>query len=247
MFSDDFTLVSVRAVTCHGGEPGRVARCVAPAGARGRAVRSYDAAVSSEPSLGARLRALRETRGVSARSLAATLGISASAMSQIERDVMRPSVVRLLAITDALGVSLSDVFEPPGAVAGPHGGAAGPLGGAAGPHTGIAVTRAWEATPMTLDGGVTFRRLSPDPVNGLDFFESIYPPGATATLGDTELFKHEGYEIGNVVAGELTVELPDDEVVLAAGDSISYPCSVPHRIRNAGVRPAVATWLIVHP
>lgn len=202
---------------------------------------SYDAAVSSEPSLGARLRGLRVARGVSARSLAATLGISASAVSQIERDVMRPSVVRLLAITDALGVSLSDVFEPPDAVAVPRGGTTEL------DHAGIAVTRGWEASPVTLDGGVTFRRLSPNPTRGLDFFESIYPPGATATLGDIELFKHEGYEIGNVVAGELTVELADDEVVLAAGDSISYPCSVPHRIRNAGVRPAVATWLIVHP
>jgi len=210
-------------------------------GARVGPARSYDAAVSSEPSLGARLRALREARGVSARSLAATLGISASAVSQIERDVMRPSVVRLLAITDALGVSLSDVFEPTDAAAGPRGGAAELE------HAGIAVTRAWEASPVTLDGGVTFRRLSPNPTRGLDFFESIYPPGAAATLGDAGLFKHEGYEIGNVVAGELTVELADDEVVLAAGDSISYPCSVPHRIRNAGVRPAVATWLIVHP
>ncbi|MEU4388996.1 cupin domain-containing protein [Promicromonospora sp. NPDC023805] len=45
-----------------------------------------------------------------------------------------------------------------------------------------------------------------------------------------------------------SADLADDEVVLAAGDSISYPCrAVPHRIRNAGVRPAVATWLIVHP
>ncbi|MFI9488576.1 helix-turn-helix domain-containing protein [Promicromonospora sp. NPDC052451] len=197
--------------------------------------------MSSEPSLGARLRSLREARGVSARSLAATLGISASAVSQIERDVMRPSVVRLLAITDALGVPLSDVFEPPEAAAGPRGGA-GEL-----EQAGIAVTRAWEASPVTLDGGVTFRRLSPRPMPGLDFFESVYPPGATATLGDSELFRHEGYEIGNVVSGELTVELADDVVVLAAGDSISYPCSVPHRIRNAGVRPAVATWLIVHP
>ncbi|GAB4084503.1 XRE family transcriptional regulator [Myceligenerans cantabricum] len=197
--------------------------------------------MSSEPSLGARLRALREARGVSARSLAATLGISASAVSQIERDVMRPSVVRLLAITDALGVPLADVFEAPDAVAGPRG-AATEL-----EHAGIAVTRAWEVSPVTLGGGVSFRRLSPNPTRGLDFFESVYPPGATATLGDADLFKHEGYEIGNVVAGELTVELADDEVVLAAGDSISYPCSVPHRVRNAGVRPAVATWLILHP
>ncbi|MCF4119406.1 helix-turn-helix domain-containing protein [Antribacter sp. KLBMP9083] len=197
--------------------------------------------MTTEQSLGARLRALRESRGMSARSLAEALGISASAVSQIERDVMRPSVARLIAITDALGVPLAEVFEAPGATSERRTGASELE------HAGIALTRAWESSPVTLDGGVTFRRLSPHRTQGLDFFESVYPPGVTATIGDVGLFKHEGYEIGNVVSGELTVELDQDVVVLAAGDSISYPCSVPHRIRNAGPRPAVATWLIVHP
>ena len=43
-------------------------------------------------SLGARLRELRTASGVSLRALAARLGISPSAVSQIERGVMRPSV-----------------------------------------------------------------------------------------------------------------------------------------------------------
>src|ERR1700744_6663856 len=62
-------------------------------------------------SLGARLRELRTGEGVSLRALAARLGIAPSAVSQIERGVMRPSVSRLIAYVGAIGVPLSAVFE----------------------------------------------------------------------------------------------------------------------------------------
>jgi len=201
---------------------------------------SGDADAALPRSLGARLRTLREERGMSARSLAKALGISASAVSQIERDVMRPSVSRLIAITDALGVPLADVFGSNGSDASARDEASGSE------FAGFALTRAAQSPPMMLESGVTFRRLSPRSTAGLDFFESVYPPGSAA-IGETDLFRHVGYEIGSVVSGELTIEFDDEVVVLAPGDSVSYPCSRPHRIRNASSRPAVATWLIVHP
>jgi transcriptional regulator with XRE-family HTH domain len=188
--------------------------------------------------LGARLRVLRSQRGISARQLAKILGISASAVSQIERGVMQPSVTRLIAITEALGVPLADVFDDGAADAGPATSDAS--------HDGVTLMRAGQAATVMLESGVTFRRLSPRSTGELDFFESVYPPGSTAT-GDSALFRHEGVEIGSVVSGELTVEFDDEAVVLLPGDSISYPCSKPHRIRNDSSRPAVATWLIVHP
>ncbi|GMA22390.1 hypothetical protein GCM10025864_01490 [Luteimicrobium album] len=46
--------------------------------------------------------------------------------------------------------------------------------------------------------------------------------------------------------GRLTVDFPDERVVLDAGDSITYACSTPHRLSNTSDEPAVATWLIVH-
>lgn len=197
------------------------------------------AAGANDSSLGSRLRALREQRGISARALALTLGISASAVSQIERDVMRPSVARLIAITDALGIPLADVFddeeeddEQPNTIA--------ELA-----SVGFALTRSWQSSPVELDSGVRFRRLSPHHTHGLDFFESTYPPGSAAHPSP-DLFRHEGYEIGTVTSGELTIDFDDERVVLGAGDSISYPCNRAHRIHNTSDAAAVATWLIVH-
>ncbi|WP_345751968.1 helix-turn-helix domain-containing protein [Microbacterium rhizophilus] len=193
-----------------------------------------DAPDDARSHVGRRLRDVRSRAGVSVSELARRLGISTSAMSQIERGVMQPSVSRLIAITDALGIPLATVFGP--------GRADAPEDGA---H-GYAIARAADAAPLPLGGGVTFRRLAPGDSPGIDYFESVYPPGSTAT-GKDRLFRHEGYEVGEVVSGELTIDFTDEIVVLRPGDTISYPCDVPHRLHNTGSEPAVARWLIVHP
>ncbi|MDT0182375.1 helix-turn-helix domain-containing protein [Microbacterium oleivorans] len=195
------------------------------------------AAVGTVPEVGRRLRELRRAQRMSARALAETLGISPSAVSQIERGVLQPSVSRLIAITDALGVPLASVFEadaePGDAVPDPD-------------ADGFVLQRAGHGSTVVLDSGVAFRRLTPGRTPGVDYFESIYPPGSSAHA-DTELFRHDGYEIGTVRSGELTIDFESERVVLRPGDSISFPCSRPHRIHNAGAEIAVAQWLIVHP
>ncbi|SMH45516.1 transcriptional regulator, XRE family with cupin sensor [Rathayibacter oskolensis] len=185
--------------------------------------------------LGARLRELRLAAGVSQRALAGRLGISISAVSQIERGAMQPSVGRLIAVVGALGVPLSAVFDS----AAPEPAAVAPA------VVESAVIRAGEVAPVVLDGGVLFRRLAPGLVDTVDFFESTYPPGATSTA-HRQFLRHDGFEIGTVTLGELTIEFEDEVVVLAAGDAITFPCERPHRMVNRGPAPAVATWLIVH-
>ncbi|MFV0373197.1 helix-turn-helix domain-containing protein [Microbacterium sp.] len=187
------------------------------------------------PDVGARLRDLRRRQGMSARALADTLGISPSAVSQIERGVLQPSVSRLIAITDALGVPLAAVFE-----------ASAPDRDGAGTDAGFALQRAEHSSTVELDSGVTFRRLSPGPSPGIDYFESCYPPGASAH-SETELFRHDGYEVGTMISGELTIDFEQERVVLRPGDAISFSCARPHRIHNTSAAPAVAQWLIVHP
>jgi transcriptional regulator with XRE-family HTH domain len=215
-------------------------------------------------SLGARLRELRTGAGVSLRALAAKLGISPSAVSQIERGVMRPSVSRLIAYVGAIGVPLSAVFETglekpaEGPAEGPaaHRAATGDAGDAgdagaeqAGGSAGqfrFAIRRSWEVAAIQLGGGVTFRRLSPVPTSGVEFFQSTYPPGSMSNAHGA-LLRHKGYEVGTVTAGELTIDFDSDVVTLGVGDSITYPCSRPHLISNRSDSvTAVATWLIVN-
>lgn len=195
--------------------------------------RQSKAAVGNAAEVGARVRELRTQRGLSARALAKALGITPSAVSQIERGVRQPSVSRLIAITDALDVPLASVFQTPaGTDAEP-------------PPSGFSLQRADQDSGVTLASGVVFRRLSPGRVAGVDYFESVYPPGSTAHP-EEGLFRHDGHEIGRMLTGELTIDFDDERVILRPGDAISFPCARAHRIHNTGDVDAVAWWLIVH-
>lgn len=219
----------------------------------------HSAADPDEQRIGERIRALRQEHGLSLRSLADRLDISASALSQIERGKMRPSVTRLYQIMSELGEPMTAIF---GGADGADGTAGGTGAGAGGPGwTGppvaegaatsppsevlsgrVAVTRADEAAVLTLNHGVRYRRLTPEQVPGMSYFESTYPPGSYSSQ-NAEYVRHSGHEIGLVISGELVVDTEFDSHRLGPGDTISYPSTTPHRISNRSGVPAVAIWL----
>src|SRR5690349_7977459 len=62
--------------------------------------------------VGSRLKELREARNISMRMLAAKSGLSANALSMIERGKTSPSVSTLYKLSDAMGVSITAFFGP---------------------------------------------------------------------------------------------------------------------------------------
>src|SRR5918996_1531033 len=76
------------------------------------AVRGARRVATVDEHVGRRLRANREERGLSLRELARRLGMSPSAISQIETGKSRPSVSTLYAMVSELGISLDDLFTP---------------------------------------------------------------------------------------------------------------------------------------
>lgn len=76
---------------------------------------------SPDAGLGARIRALRQRRGLSLRELARRLGVSPATLSQLERDRVGLTVARLTAIAHAIGVRVADlVGGSPGGSTGTH-------------------------------------------------------------------------------------------------------------------------------
>src|SRR3989304_4104062 len=59
------------------------------------------------------LRELREARNISMRSLATKSGLSANALSMIERGKTSPSISTLYKLSDALGISITSFFGEP--------------------------------------------------------------------------------------------------------------------------------------
>ncbi|MFC4000653.1 cupin domain-containing protein [Prauserella oleivorans] len=185
--------------------------------------------------LGARIRALRLERGMSLRALATALGISPSALSQMERGKMRPSVTRLFQIVSILQVPLAAAF-----------GEDVPAPAAAEPvevkPDEVVLARSGDVPALSLGHGVEYRRLTPVPIPGVEIFESVYPPGSSSSQ-DAEYLRHSGHEMGSVLSGTLTLDIGFERYELGPGDSIRFPSTTPHRIRNTGDVPAVAVWV----
>ena len=186
-----------------------------------------------EPShIGPRLRAQREQLGLSLRELARRIGVSASLISQIERDKVNPSVSTLYSLVRELGLRMGDLFSD---------------------DTGSSVTAAASAhsplvTPdaralINLESGVTWERLTAAADPGVEFLRVVYDVGSESCPEDS-LIRHGGKEYAYVIAGRLRVQIGFERYELGPGDSISFDASSPHRLSTVGDRPAEAIWVV---
>jgi transcriptional regulator with XRE-family HTH domain len=201
-----------------------------------------------------RLREARERSGMSLRTLAKRLDISASALSQIETGKSRPSVRTLYAVVSELGVSLDDLFDNHGASeTGPAAtGAADVVVGRGGTATEwmTAATsvhpllRAADRPTLELDTGVQWERLTAEHDPMIDFLRVTYDPGS-ASNAHGKLVRHAGREYGVVLEGTLDVTVGFETYSLAVGDSISFSSDEPHVLANNGQVPAIAIWFVV--
>ncbi|MCS5717143.1 cupin domain-containing protein [Herbiconiux sp. CPCC 205763] len=100
------------------------------------------------------MRAARIARGISLRSVASALGVSASLISQVETGKTQPSVSTLYALVNHLGISFDDLLsgsDAPGpGVVGGSGGARGTAGGSEGRSATVAGSGSGSASG---DGG----------------------------------------------------------------------------------------------
>jgi len=214
---------------------------------------------TSIPPVGDRIREERTRRGLSVRQLARDVGVSASLISQIENARSRPSVSTLYAITQALGISIEDVFDTateataPAASAGraaPPAADAGPLpsvGRAAAAMADVALgplVRPDQREVLELDSGVTWERLGRIAGALVDFMLVTYAPGSSSS-STGQLMRHTGDEYGYLISGALVVTLGFAEHELGPGDAISFASSTPHRYRNDGEVPAVGIWAVL--
>ena len=198
--------------------------------------------------LGARLRAIRMRHGVGLRELARRLDLSPSSISQMETGKIQPSVRTLYAFASEFGVPVDDVLfgDDPVSLS-RHPGTARvfevePEGGAAG-GSGVVIQQAHQRPAITLNSGVRWERLMFWAEDEVEFIEATYEPGG-ASSPDGQLVRHSGQEFGCVLSGTLTVVVGFEEYVLEAGDSITFPSSTPHLLKNQGDEPVRAIWVV---
>ena len=99
-------------------------------------------------------------------------------------------------------------------------------------------------TRLVMDSGVIWEQLARR-TDHLDFMEILYPPGSSSTT-DGRMLRHDDYEYGYLLEGELEVTLGFDVFVLRASEAIGFDSSVPHLFRNLGTAPARGIWVVHH-
>jgi transcriptional regulator with XRE-family HTH domain len=196
--------------------------------------------------IGPRLADLRTARKVRVSDLARRVSVSPSLISQIERGQSRPSVTTLFALAAALQVPVDAFFseEPPtvtpvvDAPPVPTGTWSGSTG-AGGPTP---VLHAEERPTIDIRGGVRWERLTPTALQGMEFMELVYQPGAESA---EELYRHPGIEMVLVLSGRMDIHIGFEVNVLEVGDSIAFPSSLPHRYVNPTDEVARAVTVIL--
>jgi transcriptional regulator with XRE-family HTH domain len=200
--------------------------------------------------VGRRIREHRERSNLSLRELARRLGISPSAISQIETGKSRPSVSTLYSIVSELGMSLDELFSgdgwtPPRRRPQPSVAPARlqPMREGDAPIERH-VQRAGHRLAIDLETGVRWERLTPHADPEADFLHVVYDVGGASAECD-RFIRHSGREYGLVLSGRLQLTVGFDEYVLGPGDSICFDSTVPHRLRNVGDEPAHGIWFVV--
>jgi len=192
-----------------------------------------EAAHEETVSIGQRVSRLRHGLGLSIRGLAEKAGISASVISQIERDKTEPSISTLKRLAAALGTEMTYFFTAPtrqnGRVI------------RAGQRQTIVIgaSNGGERSSVKA-GGVYFELASPSDSDQLEVIYGSYDPGAHT--GD-EPYVHEGEEWGMVLSGRFRITLGDENHFLDPGDSIWFRSHVPHHIENVAGGVSKYIWV----
>lgn len=178
--------------------------------------REPDAPVlSTEARIGEVLKAARERRGLSLRTLGARAGFSASFLSQVETGQVSPSLASLERIAHELGLTLAGLFAASG------GGTTSVVRAASRP----AFTSSWSRARVEslMPAGAGARAIEAIAV-------TIGPGGVSGKHPAV----HPADQFVYIVHGAATLFLDELELEMTEGDTAFIPRRSPHRWENRG-------------
>ena len=177
--------------------------------------------------IGSKLKAVRESKGLSQRDLAARAGLTNGAISLIEQNKSSPSVASLKRLLDAVPMTMSEFFSE--------------VEDSGTPKFFYSADEFIELSPQDAGLGngaarVSLRQLGGTRTHSLQVLHETYPPGADTGPG---MLAHDAEEAGVVMTGVIEITVADQVRVLNPGDGYIFDSRLPHRFRNIGDQPCV--------
>jgi len=177
--------------------------------------------------LGQRLRELRTRKGLSQTELARLVGVTPSTISQVESNLIYPSMPALLKMAEVLSVDVPSFFKEQARRKNQLLFTPEEAAGLRLPGLPEESGRAWRLTPIDLE-----TKAEPLLIE--------ISPGASLS---EHFFFHKGEEFGCLMDGELELKVEGAGFTLRPGDVIYLTSETPDQWRNPGTEPARLLWL----
>ena len=178
--------------------------------------------------LGERIRRKREGLHLKLNDVANRVGISSSALSQIENAKAFPTILTLKSIADCLHTTVGEI---------------------------IGENETLSNRPLIKDSDKAFIKLNAsgtklyllshhDPLKHMETYLIQFVPGSDAS----EMMPlHPGQEFCYVIEGLVEIVLEGKQYILEKGDSFYYNSNIEHRAKNIGKTNAEVLWVMTPP
>lgn len=177
--------------------------------------------------IGARIRRERLARLWTLDRLAETAGVSRRQLVTVEQGEANPGIGTLLSLSDALGIGLPALVEPPTSRL-------------------VKITRAGDGARLWRGehGGHGVLLVGTQPPEVVELWDWRMFPGEHHTSTAHQVGTRE---LLHVHLGTLSLAVADENHDLAAGDAITFPGDVQHSYTNRGTEPAQFSLTVYEP
>jgi len=187
-----------------------------------------DKRAKAQHDLGSRIKKIRKKQGMSQKELAKLIGVTPSNISQIESNLIYPSLPALYKIAENLSVEVGSFFQDktlPVKTVFPKG-------------KGVKISM-----PDMPKDSIYAQQLTPPDLDGKaePFLIQILPEKKLPV----HFFVHKGEELGYVLSGKIKVVSQNETHTLEAGDTIYLKSDIPTQWVNPGPEMAKLLWLKV--
>ena len=185
---------------------------------------SEQIALEIEPDVqfGLAVRARRAQLAITLDQLAQSCGVTAGALSKVERGLLSVSLRNAVAIAEGLGCSLSDLLQTTPAAQ---------------------VTRAGEHARFSHTETGIVRQALARPAPGIELLHYEVPVGQQSS--HFAAHRSGTREVFYILSGQVRVWMGSESVLLAAGDTALLAMDIEHRFANEGQETARLVLLVV--
>lgn len=177
--------------------------------------------------IGSKVRELRKEKKITMSDFAILADVSASMISQIERDLVTPSITVMWKISKALDVNIGYFFEEENE------------------NEEKMIVRKEDRKIIKIgNSNRIYEMLVPDLNRKIEFIQITIKGKESKTL---DFVNHEGEECGVVIKGSIKIVMNDKSYILNEGDSISFNSNIPHRFENASDEESISIWAMTPP